>query len=360
MADEKGRRFWYSQRWFDYTGTTLEEMQGWGWHKVHHPDHVQRVLERIQHSWDRGELWEDTFPLRGKDGTYRWFLSRAVPIRNDEGRIVRWFGTNTDISDRMSAEEALRRSEKLAVTGKLAASIAHELNNPLATAVNLVFLAQHTQDDAIRRDYLARADLELQRVSSLANRTLSFYRGGTSKSPILLGKLITDVVAIFASTCTQHHIELTAEVNDVLPVNGSEDELRQVLVNLLSNSIDAVGQNGVIRVRARTTRNPSSGNFTVKVTVADNGCGIDKKYRKKLFEPFFTTKGSASSGLGLWIAKGVVLDHGGVIRYRSRTDPECSGTVISVMLPAANVVFEQKRQHVTTASKSAAPTKPAA
>jgi PAS domain S-box-containing protein len=99
MADAKGSIFWYNKRWFDYTGTTLEENRGWGWMKVHHPDHVNRVAERLQHSWDTGEPWEDTFPLRGQDGTYRWFLSRAFPIRGSDGKVSRWFGTNTDITE---------------------------------------------------------------------------------------------------------------------------------------------------------------------------------------------------------------------------------------------------------------------
>ena len=99
MADEKGYIFWYNDRWFDYTGTTLEEMEGWGWQKVHHPDHVQRVVEKITRCFQTGEVWEDTFPLRGRDGTYRLFLSRAVPIRDPEGKVLRWFGTNTDISE---------------------------------------------------------------------------------------------------------------------------------------------------------------------------------------------------------------------------------------------------------------------
>ncbi len=99
MADEKGRVYWYNQRWYDYTGTTLEEMQGWGWQKLLHPNHLERVVSRIQHSWDTAEIWEDTFPLKGKDGKYRWFLSRAVPIYDEQGKIIRWFGSNTDITE---------------------------------------------------------------------------------------------------------------------------------------------------------------------------------------------------------------------------------------------------------------------
>jgi PAS domain S-box-containing protein len=112
IADEKGYIFWYNQRWFDYTGTTLEEMAGWGWQTVHHPDHVQQVVARISKCFQSGEVWEDTFPLRGRDGNYRWFLSRAVPIRDPEGKVLRWFGTNTDITERKKDEEALRGSEE--------------------------------------------------------------------------------------------------------------------------------------------------------------------------------------------------------------------------------------------------------
>ncbi len=114
MADETGWIFWYNQRWFDYTGTTLEEMQGWGWQQVHHPDHVDRVVEHFRHCLETGEGWEDTFPLRSKDGTYRWFLSRAIPIRDEQGQILRWFGTNTDISDRKQAELEIQKFVSLA------------------------------------------------------------------------------------------------------------------------------------------------------------------------------------------------------------------------------------------------------
>lgn len=104
MADERGHIYWYNRRWYEYTGTTLEEMQGWGWQEVHHPDHVTRVVSKIRRCFETGEPWEDTFPLRAKDGTYRWFLSRAVPLRDAEGRITLWLGTNTDISERIHAE----------------------------------------------------------------------------------------------------------------------------------------------------------------------------------------------------------------------------------------------------------------
>ncbi|WNM64112.1 response regulator [Candidatus Nitrospira neomarina] len=111
MADEQGSIFWFNQRWCDYTGTTLTEMQGWGWKKVLHPDHVDRVVEGLRGSWATGEPWEDTFPLRGKHGQYHWFLSHALPIRDAAGNIIRWFGTNTDITDLRDVQDALRQSE---------------------------------------------------------------------------------------------------------------------------------------------------------------------------------------------------------------------------------------------------------
>jgi PAS domain S-box-containing protein len=109
-ADANGSIYWYNKRWHDYAGTTLEDMQGWGWQKVHHPEHVNRVVERIRQSFETGTPWEDTFPLRSKDGNYRWFLSRALPIRNEAGDVVRWFGTNTDVTEQIEAENALRVS----------------------------------------------------------------------------------------------------------------------------------------------------------------------------------------------------------------------------------------------------------
>ena len=110
-ADQSGWIYWYNKRWYDYTGTTLEEMQGWGWQKVHHPEHVERVVRRIGQSFENGTAWEDTFPLRGRDGDYRWFLSRALPIRDEAGNVIRWFGTNTDVTEQVAAEKALQQSE---------------------------------------------------------------------------------------------------------------------------------------------------------------------------------------------------------------------------------------------------------
>lgn len=333
MADEHGSRFWYNQRWFDYTGATLEEMRGMGWEKLHHPEHHQRVMESIRRSWERGEDWEETFLLRGKDGSYRWFLTRALPIRDEHGHVIRWFGTNTDVSDRMKTEEALRRSEKLAVVGRVVATVAHELNNPLTIAVNHVFLAQHDPNEGTRSKHLQRADMELRRASTLANRTLNFYTGSTSKQVLAMDVLVHEVLELFTTAFAERGIAVQQELAGDCAVTGSRQEMWQVLVNLLSNALDAIGNNGLIRIRIKPVRSFAGDSF-VRLTVADSGCGIDAKIRKKVFDPFFTTK--ASSGLGLWIAKGIVEHHYGMIRLRSCTQAGHSGTVVSVKIPRAH------------------------
>lgn len=141
MADTQGSIFWYNQRWYDYTGTTLEEMSGWGWQKVHHPDHVQRVVDKIKHCFDTGEVWEDTFPLRGTDGQYRWFLSRAVPIRDEHGTVLRWFGTNTDITERREIEDGLEKTRKELAAAKISEDAAREYAESLINTVREPLIA---------------------------------------------------------------------------------------------------------------------------------------------------------------------------------------------------------------------------
>jgi PAS domain S-box-containing protein len=129
MARPDGWIFWYNKRWYDYTGTTHPEMEGWGWRKVHHPDHVDRVVERVSRSWETGEPWEDTFPLRGRDGSWRWFLSRALPMHDADGRILRWFGTNTDITEHRETEAALRQeTSRLEMLNRVGTVLAGELD----------------------------------------------------------------------------------------------------------------------------------------------------------------------------------------------------------------------------------------
>jgi PAS domain S-box-containing protein len=149
MADSNGWIFWYNRRWFEYTGTTLEQMQGWEWRRVHHPDHVEGVVARIRRSFETGEPWEDTFPLRAADGSYRWFLSRALPIRDADGRIVRWFGTHTDVSEQKQTEERQRL---------LVNELNHRVKNTLAVIQSIASVTSRsaTSAAAFSKSFIAR------------------------------------------------------------------------------------------------------------------------------------------------------------------------------------------------------------
>jgi PAS domain S-box-containing protein len=180
MADATGARFWYNRRWFDYTGTALEQVQGWDWQQVHHPDHVRRVVDKLGSSLRDGEVWEDTFPLRGKDGSYRWFLARAVPIRNAQGEVERWFGTNTDVTDLRDAEEALRVAKEAAEEASRAkdeflAIVSHELRTPMTVIMGaLEHLLTAGPDPEQRRKLLEMADSSAHRLLGIINDLLDF------------------------------------------------------------------------------------------------------------------------------------------------------------------------------------------
>lgn len=147
MADGDGWIFWYNQRWFDYTGTTLEDMEGWGWKAVHHPDHVDRVVTKIQRAWDSGEPWEDTFPLKRHDGVFRWFLSRANPLKDEDGRILLWCGSNTDITDELDAKNRIKM---------LMREVSHRSRNMLATILAMLNRSRHQTSDELADSLTSR------------------------------------------------------------------------------------------------------------------------------------------------------------------------------------------------------------
>jgi PAS domain S-box-containing protein len=195
MAEPDGNLFWYNQRWYRYTGATPEEMLGWGWESVHDPEILPQVREKWRNSIATGQPFEMIFPLRGTDGAFRDFLTLAVPIRDEHGRIVRWFGTNTDITEQRRSQEALRQSEKLAATGRLAASIAHEINNPLEAVTNLVYLARRQPGNLEK--YLKLADQELDRIAQITRNTLGFYRDSASPIEVDVSEILQEVLALY-------------------------------------------------------------------------------------------------------------------------------------------------------------------
>ena len=457
MANPDGWIFWYNDRWYEYTGTTPQQMEGWGWQSVHDPEVLPTVLERWKQSIDKREPFEMVFPLRGADGVFRPHLTRVTPVKDDQGNVARWFGTNTDITEqkkiqqelhasealyratfdnaavgiahvaldgrflrinnamctiagytqaellektfadithpedieadwqqarrllsgevsyyamekryvrkdgsivwvnltasllrdesgraerfvavveditrRKFAEQAMIRSEKLASAGRLASTIAHEINNPLEVVMNLMYLIRNdeTLPDPLR-EHVFTAEAELQRVSQMARRTLSFYRGQSKQGRYSVAALVEDVLRLYSPVLLGRNIRLEKRLNQDSEVSGLSSEIRQVCMNLISNAIDAEPTLLAIRVSQRTSwKNRGMG--AVRITVADDGMGMDRETMKHIFEPFFTTKTQTGTGLGLWVCQEIVRNHGGSIRVRSNP---ARGTVFSLYLP---------------------------
>jgi PAS domain S-box-containing protein len=342
MADHNGEPFWYNQRWYDYSGTTLEEMKNRGWHNLCHPDHLVRVLRGLRHSWATGDPWEDTFPLREKDGEYRWFLSRAVPIPDSHGTTGRWFGTSTDVSRQMAAEEALRRTEKLAAMGRIAGIIAHEINNPLEAITNAFYLLQdHPSLDDEARSYARLASEELARVSYITKQTLSFYRGPQRAVPVSVASVLDDILELQARHLRVTGVQLDREYLSDGRVLAYPTELRQVFLNLVGNAVQAMPSGGRLRVAIRETGSRGKAPEGIRISICDTGLGIRPEDAKRLFEPFYTTKSAKGTGLGLWISKGIVQKYDGSISFRSLRFKGASVTCFSVFIPKHMIVHEQ-------------------
>jgi PAS domain S-box-containing protein len=266
------------------------------------------------------------------------------PVRDSKGRIIGASKISRDIRDRKRAEQALLTSEKLATVGRLAATMAHEINNPLESVINLVYLAKTANTNATVRAYLLTAEEELNRVAHLAKQTLGFYRERSEKTRVKIGDLLHRLVTVFSSRAQNKGLRIDLEVVSEAEVVVDCTELRQLLANLISNSIDACERGGVIRVRGSVVEGSSLSAPGLRVTVADNGAGIRADDRPQIFEAFFTTKQDVGTGLGLWVCKQIAEKYGGSIRVRSDARPGQSWTVVSVFLP----VTVSKRHPVET------------
>ena len=267
------------------------------------------------------------------DGAQRWIYANGRAVLSDvTGEVAGLTGTVQDITERKNQEASLRTSEKLAATGRLAASIAHEINNPLEAVTNLIYLAKTdpATPSGIAR-LLETADSELARVSQIAQQTLGFYRDTTHPVFINLNHLLEAVVELFDRKLLGKRLHCTLDLEPGLSIVGLQGEIRQVVSNLLVNAIDASPHSGSdIYIRGRHRHR--NGHGGVSVVIADRGCGVPRHVQHRLFTPFVTTKQSTGTGLGLWVTRGMVEKHGGSIRFRSRSEAP-SGTVFRVYLP---------------------------
>jgi PAS domain S-box-containing protein len=596
MANADGAIFWYNQRWYDYIGAGEQEIERWGWTSVQHPDHVERTMERLQQAWNTGELWEDTFPLLGKDGKYKWFIARAVPLRDSQGSVARWFGTCTDISDQIAAEEkirhlnsqlqqrlaeletimqvlpvgvavsqdpacdvvtgnaalaemlgvgpgdafspagmdlrehpfriyqegrelalrefplhrsalsgqqlgsmelevrhkngstthllasasplrdptgavrgavgaffdvtgrkrledllreradllelateaiivrdlnglltywnsgaeelygwqreevlgkpihdvlktrfpvedeeieaalastgswdgnltqtkrdgrelvvasrlalkaqgdaileinrditaqlqaedALRKAERLAAMGRVAGIIAHEINNPLEAISNTFFLLRdHPSLDDEARHYAQMGEEEMLRLSHITRQTLGFYRESKHPVEVSIAQLLDDILELQLRRLEFSKIAVVKRYRSQGLVQGFPVELKQVFLNLIGNSIQAMPEGGKLRLHVFASSRRDSRRAGTWVSICDTGVGIDVEHARHLFEPFFTTKSAKGTGLGLWISKGIIQKYGGTISFRSLRRSGRNITCFQIFLPHA-------------------------
>ena len=268
------------------------------------------------------------------DGTRGWVSLAASPVLNESGEVTGGVLALADIDQEKRSEAALIQNEKLAAVGRLAASISHEINNPLEAVTNLLYLAR--QDKLITAEakhFLDLADGELQRVSQIVSHTLQFHRQATKPREITVEKLLEPALGLYTGRLNNAGVRLEQRHAPTEPIVCHDGEIRQVLNNLIGNAIEAMKLGGRLLIRSRESHSWNTGMRGVRITVADTGHGMDNRTAARIFEAFYTTKGINGTGLGLWITKGIVDKHQGSIHVRSSSGPGPSGTVFSLFLP---------------------------
>jgi PAS domain S-box-containing protein len=354
MTGPTGEIRWYNRRWYEFTGTKQEDMEGEGWRTVHHPDHLARVEEHFREAINAGEPWEDTFPLRGADGRYRWFLSRAMPLRDapdeedPEGELIGWFGTNTDITELREAEEALAAAKAAAEDANLAksqfiANMSHELRTPLSAVIGYAEMLEEEAAEVEGGD--AFLD-DLRKINSNARHLLSLINDVLDLSKIEAGKmevspedfdaaaLVREVAGTVEALVARKDNTLVLEVPDGLGAMHSDPvKLRQCLFNLLGNAAKFTERGRITLGVRRETRD---GAAWLTFRVEDTGIGMTPEQLDKLFKRFSqadasTTRRFGGTGLGLAITKAFSTMLGGDIEVESEAG---RGSAFIIRLPA--------------------------
>jgi len=267
------------------------------------------------------------------------------PRRDADGSVSGIIALGVDMTDAKRTEQILLQSEKLNAVGRLASSIAHEINNPLEAVTNLIYLAQTAAANPEAQKYLAAAEIELRRVSAIANQTLQFHRQSTNPSPVTAAELFDATLPLYQGRISNAHVTVERRDRAQQAVTCLDGEIRQVLSNLVGNAIDAMrGEERRLLIRSRNSTEWRTGRNGVTLTLADTGSGMSAETIARIFEPFFTTKGNKGTGLGLWISKEIVERHRGTLRLKSRQSALGSGTVFSLFLPCATETPDENRQ----------------
>jgi PAS domain S-box-containing protein len=275
----------------------------------------------------------DREPFHRADGTMQWINVEMHPWRDAEGAIGGILVAVEDVTAAVQAEHALRESEKLAVVGRLAAVISHEINNPLEAVFNLLYLSRSSSSPEEVAGYLDQAEEELKRVSHIVTHMLVFNRQSQGESLEKASAILESALAIYAVRLTRAEIHVARRYRARAAVRGMVSELRQVFANLIGNAFDAMRNGGSLRLRTQDRQHPRTGAPGVVISIADNGCGIDAATLSRIWEPFFTTK-AQGTGLGLWVSRDIIKKHAGQIQVRSRKGV---GTLFSIWLPSGEM-----------------------
>ena len=296
---------------------------------------VENPVEKVRRLNRVVGLANHTSLLR-RDGTEFQIADSGAPIRNKEEEIIGFVMVFRDVTMERRTQNAMVSQEKLAVAGRLAAIIAHEINNPLSSVLDMLYLMRGGVDESESRQYLQMAEAELTRVGEIVRAMLGLYR--ESQVPILvdLGSTMHEILLLVERRFTELGVRITTKLLPDVCVMGFPAELRQVFTNLITNAADAAGEGGEIEVSV-SWNSDDSGQQPVRagaVVIRDNGRGIEPQVLAQLFQPFFTTKGEHGTGLGLWVSQGIVSKHNGRLTLTSSTDPAAHGTTATVLLPA--------------------------
>ena len=295
------------------------------------PEHLKDEEARIIQSIRAGHRIEHFETLRlAKDGTAFDVSLSISPVKDEKGRVIGASKILRDISERKRMEQSLLQAEKIAATGRMAATIAHEINNPLEAITNLLYLIQPKLTDKEALDHLAAAEEELERVAHIARQTLGYYREHTAASPASLSEIARHAATIYRPRCVSARIELETHFNSSRTAVLRRGEIMQVISNLLANAIYAMPGGGRLSISVEDVDEPASG---MELAISDTGVGIAPDNLPKVFDAFFTTRATVGTGIGLFIAKQFVAGHGGEISIASQTDAANRGTTVRVFLP---------------------------
>lgn len=339
MADKSGRIFWCNRRWLDYVGREPTEMTEKEWRQTVHPEHFQHVANTYLESIRRGQVWQETLLMRRKDGQYRWFLARALPTRDASGRVIRWLGTSTDITEQREAQEQLREADER--RDEYLAMLGHELRNPLAGIVAATQLAKLTSPpDPRLQQAIEVLERQSTHVARIVDGLLEYSR--LSRGKIHLEHRPLDLKKVLQEVLQDRHQQLAKRnlhLHESLPqqpvmINGDWLRLVQIFDNLIGNAVKFTQSDGTISIDVHTEID------TVVITVADNGVGVHLETLPRLFDPFYqemddVSRASGGLGLGLALVKSLVEMHGGSIEAHS--DGPGKGTEFVLRLPLAHV-----------------------